>query len=304
VTLRPAGHVLGSSTALLSVGGHRLLFTGDLGRPRHPLLRAPALPPAADVVVTESTYGDRTHQSLDLDAFAAVLRRTLARRGVVLIPAFAVDRTELVLHALRALMSSGAVPRVPVFVDSPMALVTLEVYRRAIRDGHADIRAELIGQTDVLDPGDLHAARTSAASKLLNQPEMPCVVVSASGMATGGRVLHHLRQLLPDRRNSVVFVGHQAVGTRGRDLIDGARQVKMHGQYVPVHAEIVELGQFSAHADAADLVDWLAQAPHPPAACYVVHGEPRASAALQQRIVQTLGWPCTVPGQGQRVGFG
>jgi metallo-beta-lactamase family protein len=304
VTLRPAGHVLGSSTALLSVGGRRLLFTGDLGRSTHPLLRAPAPPPAADVVVTESTYGDRIHRSRDLDTLAAVVRHTLARHGVVLIPAFAVDRTELVLNALRQLMSSGAVPQVPVFVDSPMALATLDVYRRAIRDGHADVRTELVGQTGVLDPGDLRAARSSAESRLLNQPAQPCVVVSASGMATGGRVLHHLRQLLPDPRNSVVFVGHQAVGTRGRDLVEGARQVKMHGQFVPVHAQIVELGQFSAHADAADLVDWLAGAPRPPEACYVVHGEPRASAALQQQVVQRLGWPCTVPEHGQCVGIG
>jgi metallo-beta-lactamase family protein len=301
VVLRPAGHVLGSSTAELRVAGRTVLFTGDLGRSAHPMLRPPAPPPAADVVVTESTYGDRAHPATDVDTFADVLRRTLGRGGVVLVPSFAVDRTEIVLHTLRLLMASGAVPQVPVFVDSPMALETLAIYRRALDERHADVRPEAADERDFFDTGDLRVARTSTESQRLNQPGFPCVLVSASGMATGGRVVHHLKQLLPDRRNSVVLAGYQAVGTRGRDLVDGARQVKIHGKYVPVHAEIVNLLQFSVHADATEIVDWLAELPAPPETCYVVHGEPAASNNLRDRIAAQLGWLCVVPQYLERV---
>ena len=301
VVLRPAGHVLGSSTAELRVAGRTALFTGDLGRSSHPLLRRPAPPPAADVVVTESTYGNRAHPSADVDTFADVLRRTLGRGGVVLIPSFAVDRTEIVLHTLRLLMTTGAVPQAPVFVDSPMALETLEVYRRALHDRHADVRPEAADEQDFFDTGDLRVARTTAESQRLNQPGFPCVLVSASGMATGGRVVHHLKQLLPDRKNSVVLAGYQAVGTRGRDLVDGARQVKIHGKYVRVHAEIVNLLQFSVHADASEIVEWLSQIPAPPETCYVVHGEPDASNDLCDRIAAQLGWLCIVPEYLERV---
>jgi metallo-beta-lactamase family protein len=302
VTLRPAGHVLGSATAQLHVGGRSVLFTGDLGRPSHPLLRPPAPPPAADVVVTESTYGNRRHPGPGTEALAAALRRTLERGGVVLIPSFAVDRTEVVLHAVRGLMLDGRVPQVPVFVDSPMALEALEVYRRAIRAGHPDLRsASEGGGRDLLDVRDLHEARTAAESERLNRPGRPCVVVSASGMASGGRVVHHLAHLLPDARNSVVIVGYQAVGTRGRDLVEGARQVKIHGKYVPVRAEIVDLPHFSVHADADEIVDWLRAVPGEPEASYVVHGEPDAAAALRRRIQDQLGWVCVVPEHLERV---
>jgi metallo-beta-lactamase family protein len=301
VVLRPAGHVLGSSTAELRVAGRTALFTGDLGRSSHPLLRPPARPPAADVVVTESTYGNRAHPEADVDTFADVLRRTLGRGGVVLIPSFAVDRTEIVLHTLRLLMTSGAVPHVPVFVDSPMALETLAVYRQALHDRHADVRPEAADEEDFFDTGDLRVARTSTESQRLNQPGFPCVLVSASGMATGGRVVHHLKQLLPDKKNSVVLAGYQAVGTRGRDLVDGARQVKIHGKYVRVHAEVVNLLQFSVHADAGEIVDWLSQLPAQPETCYVVHGEPDASRDLRDRIADELGWLCIVPDYLERV---
>jgi metallo-beta-lactamase family protein len=278
------------------------LFTGDLGRQSHPLLRPPAPPPAVEVVVTESTYGDRSHPGPGTEVLAAALRRTLDRGGVVLIPSFAIDRTEVVLHAVRGLMLDGLVPRVPVYVDSPMALQALEVYRRAIREQHPDVRsAAEAGGRDLLDIGDLHVARTAAESERLNRPGRPCVVVSASGMASGGRVVHHLAQLLPDPRSCVVVVGYQAVGTRGRDLVEGARQVKIHGKYVPVRAEIVDLPHFSVHADAGEIVAWLRMMPTEPEACYVVHGEPQAAAALRQRIDDDLGWVCVVPEHLERV---
>ena len=302
VTLRPAGHVLGSATVELSVDGRTVLFTGDLGRGQHPLLVAPAPAPQADVVVTESTYGDRSHPRPGYGDLAAVLRRTLGRGGVALVPSFAVDRTEIMLHAIRDLMASGQVPTVPVYVDSPMALDALEVYRRALREHHPDVRPHHDGSAlDALDTGDLRVARSAAESQRLNEPGFPCVIVSASGMASGGRVVHHLAQLLPDSRNSILLVGYQAVGTRGRDLVEGARHVKIHGRYVQVRAEIVDLPHFSVHADAEEIVRWLATMPKPPDTCYVVHGEPAAAAALRQRIEDELGWVCVVPDLHEKV---
>lgn len=301
VVLRPAGHVLGSSTVEVRIGDRTVLFTGDLGRSSHPLLTPPAPPPAAEVVVTESTYGDRRHGTTDTGVFADVIRRTLARGGVVLIPSFAVDRTEIVLHAVRQLMTTGAVPHVPVFLDSPMALEALAVYRRALHDKHVDVRPEAVADPDFFDTGSLRLSRSSAESERLSQPGFPCIVVSASGMATGGRVVHHLKQMLPDGRNCVVLAGYQAAGTRGRDLVDGARQVKIHGKYIPVHADIVNMLDFSVHADEDEIVAWLRQLPEPPQTCFIVHGEPQASAHLRNRLADELGWLCVVPEHLERV---
>lgn len=299
VTLQPAGHILGSSTALVEVDGIRVLFSGDLGRPQHPLVAPAAAPPAADVIVVESTYGDRVHPPADPDLLAAAVRRTIGRRGSVLIPAFAVDRTELVLMELRRLAAAGRIPKVPVYVDSPMALETLGVYRRALGDPTL-VRADLPAG-DPFDPGELHAVRSAQESEQLNRPRHPCIVVSASGMATGGRVVHHLVHQLPDRRNCVVLTGFQAAGTRGRMLAEGARVLKMHGRYVPVRAEVVEVPDFSVHADAAEVLAWLRQAPREPSAVYVVHGEPDAAKALATRVIAELGWCAVVPRFGERV---
>jgi metallo-beta-lactamase family protein len=299
VTLQPAGHILGSATALVEVDGLRVVFSGDLGRPRHPLVAPAAPPPDADVVVVESTYGDRTHSPPDSELLASALRRTIARGGSVLVPAFAVDRTELVLMELRRLATTGRIPKVPVYVDSPMALNTLDVYRRALADPTL-VRADL-PDGDPFDPGDLHAVRTAAESERLNEPRQPCIVVSASGMATGGRVVHHLVHQLPDPRNCVVLTGFQAAGTRGRMLVEGARTLKMHGRYVPVRAEVVQVPDFSAHADAPEILAWLSCEPREPRAVYVVHGEPDASRALADRITEELGWCAVVPRLGERV---
>jgi metallo-beta-lactamase family protein len=303
LVLQPAGHILGSSSALLDVEGHRVVFSGDLGRPHHPLLKAPPAPPAAETYVVESTYGDRDHEPEELDLLASVVSRTVDRGGVVVIPAFAVDRTEVVLMALRRLTREGRIPQVPVFVDSPMALDALRIYRRALSADEPDLRTDLGPDGSVFDPGDLREARTAQESMALNEPGYPCVIVSASGMATGGRVVHHLRRMLPDSRNSVVLVGYQAEGTRGRDLAEGALQLKMHGRYVPVRAEVVQVEGFSVHADADELVSWLARAPEPPKVAYVVHGEPHASQVLAARIRDELGWLAVVPRDGERVGL-
>ncbi len=302
VTLQPAGHILGSASAVLDVAGHRITFSGDLGRPEHPLLRPPPPPPASETIVVESTYGNRSHADGGLDALADIVTRTVERGGTVLIPAFAVDRTEVVLLALDRLMDSGRVPRIPVHVDSPMALSALGVYRRALAAGSPELRTDL--EPGVLDPHDIHEARTPEESMALNAPARPCIIVSASGMASGGRVVHHLRHLLPDRDCSVVLVGFQAAGTRGRDLVEGATEVKMHGRYVPVRAEIVQIDAFSVHADADEILGWLGGTPEPPKVLYVVHGEPEASKALAARVRSELGWLAVVPRDGERVRLG
>lgn len=304
VTLQSAGHILGATSALIDADGSRVLFSGDLGRPDHPLVPRRENPSPAEVVVVESTYGDRTHPPAPAeggdDVLAEAIRRTVARGGSVLVPAFAIDRTELVLLRVGALMAQGLVPAVPVYVDSPMALKALDVYRRAL----ADVDPALLPRGwDPLTFGvpDLHITRTAVESQALNEPRHPCVIISASGMATGGRVVHHLAHQLGDPRNCVLLTGYQAVGTRGRDLLAGARQVKIHGRYVPVRAEVVDDPEFSVHADADELLEWLGRCDPPPRAVYVVHGEPEAARALADRIGDELGWVAVVPHHAERV---
>ncbi|MFI6559421.1 MBL fold metallo-hydrolase RNA specificity domain-containing protein [Streptomyces sp. NPDC050534] len=304
VTLYPAGHILGSAWARLTLeDGRTLAVSGDLGRPGHPLLR-PAEPfSGADVLLVESTYGNRRHEEeAGRTHFADVLTRTLARGGTVVIPAFALDRTEVVLHELAALRHQGRLPAtVPVYVDSPMALAALDVYRDAVREGAPELRTEVTAAgTAALSPEPFRPARSIQESADIAEAGGPAVIVSASGMATGGRVLHHLRRLLPDPRNAVVVVGFAAKGTRARDLVDGAKALKMFGEYVPVRAQVADVPHFSAHADAAQIVDWLRGAA-PPCATYLVHGEPDAAAALRDRIDHKLGWTAVVPRSGERV---
>lgn len=298
---RRAGHILGSASVHLDLdpADTSVLFSGDLGRNGHPLLRPPEPPAPSRYVVVESTYGDRRHQGGARGQLADAIRRAVRRGGSVVIPAFAVDRTEVVLHALAELSRSRTIPDVPVYVDSPMALRALEVYRSAIAGADPDLVPGL--RADALDAGNLHEATSPQASQALNVPRSPCIVVSASGMATGGRVLHHLKHLLPDARHAVVLVGYQGAGTRARELADGARQVKIHGRYVPVRAEVVTVDGFSVHADADELLAWLRSAPVAPEACYVVHGEEAAAAGLAGRIRDELDWVAVVPRYGERV---
>ncbi|MDV9186716.1 MBL fold metallo-hydrolase [Streptomyces sp. SR27] len=276
---------------------------GDLGRPGHPLLLPPEPFSGADALLMESTYGDRRHnQESARSGFAAVIARTLARSGTVVIPAFAIDRTEVVLHELTLLRERGVLPRsVPVYVDSPMALAALDVYRDAVRERSPELRPEILAEgAAALSPEPFLAARTVQESIGINEVGGPAVIVSAAGMATGGRVLHHLHRLLPDPRNAVVVGGFAAAGTRARDLVDGARTLKMFGEYVPVRAEVADVPHFSAHADADQILDWLRGAP-PPHTTYLVHGEPAASEALRDRIDHELGWAAVVPRSGEAV---
>jgi metallo-beta-lactamase family protein len=301
-----AGHILGSATVTLrlgSGGGRRVVFSGDLGRPTHPLLRPPEPISAADSVVIESTYGDRTHEDEDacVDRFARAIRHTAEHGGTVLIPAFAVDRTEVVLLHLQRLVRAGAVPNLPVYVDSPMALAALAVYRRAIAAGDPEVRGEVAADPDPFDPGRLIEVHDVEQSKSLDAGTFPSIIVSASGMATGGRVLHHLARFLPHHRNTVVLAGFQAEATRGRLLQQGARVVKLLGHYVPVRARIVDISGLSVHADRGELLGWLRTAPEPPDTTFVVHGEPDASSSLREAIERDLGWTGVVPRFAERV---
>ncbi|TCC30743.1 MBL fold metallo-hydrolase RNA specificity domain-containing protein [Kribbella speibonae] len=301
VTLHRAGHILGSSFAEVEFDDHRLLVSGDLGRQQHPLLRPPEPPPAVGTVLVEATYGDRHHQPLDHAQLGHLISATAARGGVVLMPAFAIDRTAVLLHEIAGLMRDGLIPRLPVYVNSPMALAALNVYRAAVTNKSPELRPEIIGGPDPFDPGTLRLVHSVEESMRISDPGRPSIVISASGMATGGRVLHHLARLLPGKRNTVILPGFQVPGTRGRALLDGARTVKIHGRYVPVRAQVVGLSEFSAHADSDELVSWLSSAPRPPETVYVVHGEDHARAELARRIQDELDWTAVTPSYLERV---
>jgi metallo-beta-lactamase family protein len=305
LTLHRAGHILGSAFAALRLaddGDRRIVFSGDLGRPRHPILLPPTKIGKADIIVVESTYGDRTHDDARaVTELRHAIVRAAARGGTVLIPAFAVDRTEVMLLRIRELMLTGAVPELPVYVDSPMALAALRVYRAAAERGEPEINPDVQSSLDALDPAHLIEVRELEASKRLSELRFPAIIVSASGMLTGGRVLHHLERLLPDPRNAVLLAGFQAPGTRGRLLADGAKQIKLLGRYVRVRADVVDLGGFSVHADGGEMVDWLETASPPPEWVFVVHGEPHASSALCDRIEERLDWNAVVPRHLERI---
>ncbi len=296
--LSRSGHILGSASTTLTFDGatpRRLVVSGDLGRGSHPLLRDPSPPGEAETILIESTYGDRRHPDVSsLAVFEEAIVRTAGRGGAVVIPAFAVDRTEVILLELRRLSRARKIPDLPVYVDSPMALAALGAYRAAIAAGSDEIKPGFTSDGDPFDPGRLIEAHAISESRAINDQRFPCIIISASGMATGGRILHHLANRLPDPRNTVILPGFQAAGTRGRSLLDGARTLKLLGQYIPVRAEILDIPAFSVHADQAELLGWLRRAPKPPGMIYVVHGEPEAAAALRDAVERELGWPATV----------
>ncbi len=305
VTFYPCGHVLGASFVSITIADRRVLFTGDLGRSTHPLLRAPDPIPGGkfDAIITESTYGDRTHTN-DVEEFPRAINRALNRGGSVLIPAFAVDRTEVILMELRRLMDEQVIKKVPIYADSPMALTTLNYYREAIRFASPEIRTDMVEgyrEHDPFSAGTLKELRTVEDSKSINNPHSPGIIISASGMATGGRVVHHLEGMLPNPKHAVVLVGFQAMGTRGRQLVDGAEAVKMYGKYVPVRAEISQVGAFSVHADTDELLVWLSKAEVEPTTTYVVHGEESAAEMFASKLSHDLGWLAVVPNDGEQV---
>lgn len=302
VTFFPSGHILGSSFIVLDAAGKKILFTSDLGRDNHPLLSIPDAPPASgiDVVVTESTYGDRVHDT-PTESFADEINAGLARGGKILIPAFAVDRTEVILMALRALIDQKKIPPVPIYVDSPMAIAALEHYRDAIERNSSEIRPGVSKRWENQDPFDAGALKqlnTTEESKSLKDIEGLGILIAASGMSSGGRVVHHLKNLLPGAANTVILVGFQAAGTRGRLLEEGAREVKIHGEWIPVHAQIVKIESFSVHADSDELIAWLRQISKPKNA-FVVHGEADSQLAMRNRLINELGWRAIIPKSAQ-----
>ncbi|MEY2756087.1 MAG: hypothetical protein RJB65_2445 [Actinomycetota bacterium] len=303
IEFRPAGHILGSATVRVSLaGGPVVQFSGDLGRPTHPLLVPPAPIGECDYLLVESTYGDRVHPDpRAADRLGQLIERTVERGGKVIIPAFAVDRTEVLLYRLRELANEGRLPRVPVYVDSPMALAALKIYREAFEASAADVRPELHDAGELFDLPDLREVHDSEGSKAVSRSSTPAIIIAGAGMASGGRVVHHLERFLPDPRNSVALVGFQAAGTRGRSLLEHASAVKIHGEYVRVKAEVCDLTGFSVHADASEIIGWMRTATTEPRTTFVVHGEAKASAAMRQRIEDELDWTAVVPEHGETV---
>lgn len=303
VTFHRAGHILGASTVEIEFFGKRLMFSGDLGRPDHPILTAPDSIPAGsfDAIITESTYGDREHLETESN-LAEIINQTVSRGGSVLIPAFAVDRTEVILVELRELIESGKIPPIPVYADSPMALRALSLYREAIKENSPEIRQEVLDQKLVSDPfdsGQLVELPTVEDSMSINKPTSSCIIISASGMATGGRVVHHLVNMLAIPSHTIVLVGYQALGTRGRRLLDGEEFIKMHGKEIAVKAQIEQVNAYSVHADGSEIIDWLRTTSEPPKKVFIVHGEPDSSAALETRIQSDLNFNCVVPKDNQ-----
>ena len=311
-----AGHLLGSSYVRLSLGdagGPVLLFGGDLGRYDRPVLPDPTPVSEAAVLLLESTYGDREHSpSDDGESIADIVNGTIERGGKLIIPSFAIGRAEEVLYWLRRLEDEKRIPVVPVFLDSPMAERAREQYsarldeldpdiRKASAKGHTVGRLQAEHRMCAFCTSRFEVVTSSQQSRELTSKKMPAIILSSSGMATGGRVLNHLHAGLPDERNTVLFVGYQAAGTRGRRLVDGEREVKIHGELVPVRAQIASVDTMSAHADSREILRWLGGFTRPPAMTFLVHGEPRAMDALEGTIADRLGWPTTKPEHQQTV---
>ncbi len=289
--LLPAGHIIGAALIRVSRDGHSLVFSGDLGRPDSELLKAPTKLREADTLVLESTYGNRVHEQEDsFGELAKIVRDTAAGGGTVLIPSFAVGRSQDVMLGLARLKRDGAIPNLPIYLDSPMAIDASELYRRH-RDQHRITIEECRAMFRVAK-----MCNTPEQSKAIANSPVPSIIIAASGMTTGGRVLHHLKRLLPDSRNHIVFVGFQAGGTRGAKLVEGATEVKIHGAFHQVRAAVSQLHGLSAHADADQIMAWLESLRRaPPKQVYLNHGEPGASDALRLRIEKHFGWPVRVP---------
>jgi metallo-beta-lactamase family protein len=322
-----AGHLLGSAYARVKFDGRTILFGGDLGRFNRPVLPDPTIVSEADYLLVESTYGNRVHQPDDNgDQLASIVNETADRRGRIIVPAFAIGRVEELLYWLKRLEDERRIPVLPVFVDSPMAVEALSRYAQRAQELDPDMQPELRDEKaphGPADRGNAPAARrrhaqherqlaafcterfrtisTGAESRQLTQSRTPAIVISASGMATGGRVLHHLKAALPDPRNTILFVGYQAAGTRGRQLVDGGQVVKIHGELVQVAAHIELIESMSAHADSNEILRWLGGFSKPPKHTFVVHGEPPAMEALSAAIASRLGWQTTMPSHQETV---
>jgi metallo-beta-lactamase family protein len=297
VSFLHAGHILGAATVIVEWDGCRIAFSGDIGRYGDPLMPDPVSPEAVDYLLMESTYGDRQHDRTNpQDALAQIISKTIHRGGTVIIPAFAVGRAQSLLYHIGQLKAALRLPKLlPVFLDSPMAIDATDIFKRYAPDHRLDAT-----QLKLMD-GGVRYIHTGQASKELTANPMAKVIISASGMATGGRVLHHLEHYAPDPKNSIVFAGFQAGGTRGAAMIAGAPSIKMHGQYVSVRAAIHNLSMLSAHADRDELLRWARGVKTKPKQAFIIHGEPAAADTLRHSIEESLGWNCQVSDHLQQV---
>ena len=286
-----AGHILGAMSLLLEVGGRLLTFSGDIGRYGVPILQDPGAVEIGDLLICESTYGDRLHAADQGDAeLAGAIKNSIARGGPLIIPAFALGRTQHLLYAISKLESEGKIPVVPVFVDSPMAVESTQIYRKYSEQFDSEALALMNRGKDPLEPKALQFSKTKDQSKRLNSLEGPRIIISASGMATGGRVLHHLKNWLPHPETTVLFVGYQAAGSRGEIIQSGEREVKIFGINVPVRAHVETISSLSAHADKNELLRWAKSAHGTPRYTRIVHGEPAAISAFSSTLKTNLGW--------------
>ena len=288
-----AGHILGAALVKLEMGGRSIVFSGDLGRLNDPVMHRPARIRTADYLVLESTYGNRKHNNVDVQTkIATIVNRTAERGGKIIVPAFAVGRTQSLLYHLERLKVEGRIPNIPVFLDSPMAINASDIYCR-YPDSHRLSEEDCISACNVAE-----YTRKVEQSKALAHLQMPAIIISASGMATGGRILHHLKHFASDHRNTLLFTGFQAAGTRGRNIVDGVDRIKMHGEYISINADVENLDALSAHADSDEILEWLGGFERAPDTTFITHGEPDASAALAERIRSELGWRCVMPELG------
>jgi metallo-beta-lactamase family protein len=308
-SFRIAGHILGSSLVLVEVAGagqdgkgRRVLFSGDLGHYNQPIIRDPEKPPACDYLLVESTYGDRLHDPEDpKDKLARVINETAERDGVVLIPAFAIGRTQELIYIIRELEDEKRIPVLPVRVDSPMAAAATQVYSNRREEQDADYATVLARREHPLRTHSMLTASSRDESKRLNDERGTRIIISASGMMTGGRVLHHAQRFLPDPDSTIVFVGYQAAGTIGRRILDGDREVSIFKHPIPVRCHVAQIGGFSAHADWQEVLHWLKDLPAPPRRAFTTHGEPQAAEAMAEHIRTTYGWQIEAPQYGEQV---
>lgn len=308
-SFRIAGHILGSSLVLLELAGagrdgkgRRVLFSGDLGHYDQPIIRDPAPPPACDVLLVESTYGDRLHDAEDpKDALARVINESFERGGPLLIPAFAVGRTQEIVYYIRELEDAGRIPILPVRVDSPMAAAATQIYQRDRDEQDEDYASLLARHRQPLRTRSMLTASTREESKRLNDEQGARIIISASGMMSGGRVLHHARRILPDERATILFVGFQAAGTTGRRILEGEREVRIMKENVPVRCHVERIGGLSAHADWREVLRWLEPLKPAPRRTFTTHGEPEAARAMASHIRERFDWRVDVPTYGERV---
>jgi len=290
MSLIPAGHILGASLVQFKYFNSTLLFSGDLGRPNDPLMYPPAIVQAADYLVLESTYGNRLHKKIDpVDELADIINRTAARGGVIIIPAFAVGRAQHMLYLMYQLKIKKRIPDIPVYLDSPMAKDATDIFKKyaALHRLDPELSQKVCEIATYINSRE--------ESKELDKESSPKIIISASGMLEGGRVLHHIRAFGPDEKNSIVFTGYQAAGTRGADITNGKRELKVFGEKIPVNAETKILSNMSAHADYEEILVWLSHFNHHPSKIFITHGEPDAAQSLKEKIEERYQWPCVVP---------